>query len=629
MTFFSLESLGRKAGETLSRFPLSIAAAFAGTVVMIMVSHHGHVEPQPHHLYKLAMSCYLVMLSSISVSLYAERFTLSSLKKNISFAVVVLLGILYFYSLPEKVDTITGLRFTLFTIGLHFLVAFVPFMVRAEMNGLWQFNKYVFIRILTSALYSGVLFLGLALALVAIDQLFKANIHDKYYFDLWIVIVGIFNTWFFLSGVPQNLASLEDETSYPKGLKIFTVYVLLPLVCIYLAILYVYGGKILYTAEWPVGWVAYLVIAFSIFGILSFLLIYPLRDNESQRWVRSYSRLFYFLLAPLIVLLFVAIFKRVNMYGITEERYFVILLSCWLTFISVYLIITGGNNIRTIPVSLCIIAFLSSFGPWGAFTVSRNSQMKELTILLDSNHVLKNNMVDTTATHDVLSKDYERIENIVRYIDNVHGYKTLQPLFAQELDSVIPPEGVKREPEWRSNSDFIVDLMKLNKIYAPGDTTEISSLFFKSKANEMMISAGYDFVSGFTLNSYSISDTTKFILKGDTIYLAYSEKDRRINILYKSMDRLMIELGNTLDTLYKSADSGTSRAVKIYGEHILPPDFAVESDSKDWGAKVVFSELRISRKSGSTLLDYATAMLFVKLNVDNVDKENEVGEKKQ
>jgi hypothetical protein len=169
---------------------------------------------------------------------------------------------------------------------------------------------------------------------------------------------------------------------------------------------------------------------------------------------RSYSRAFYFLLAPLIALLFVAIFKRVNTYGITEERYFVILLACWLAFISLYMIVTGGNKIRMIPVSLCIIAFLSSFGPWGAFNISRNSQVKELTTLLDSNHVLKNGVADTTSAHDVTAQDYIRIQDIVRYLDNVHGYKTLQPFFALKLDSVIPPDGVTRFPEWSSNSDI-------------------------------------------------------------------------------------------------------------------------------------------------------------------------------
>src|SRR5258705_4256068 len=296
----SLESLTRKAGETFQRFPLTIAAALAGTIVMVMVFHSHTFETEPFLLYRLAMSCYLVMLLSISVSLYAERFTFSAVKKNIALVGALVLGVLYFFSLPAELGVVSMARFALFVAGLHLLVAFVPFMVRAEVNGLWQFNKYIFIRIFISVLYSAVLFAGLALALVAIDKLFAVHIDDKYFFDLWIIIAGIFNTWFFLSGIPENLPALEDETSYPKGLKIFTVYVLLPLVCVYLVILYAYAAKILITAQWPVGWVGYLVIAFSIFGILSFLLIYPLRSDESQKWVSTYSRLFYFLLLPLI-----------------------------------------------------------------------------------------------------------------------------------------------------------------------------------------------------------------------------------------------------------------------------------------------------------------------------------------
>ena len=45
---------------------------------------------------------------------------------------------------------------------------------------------------------------------------------------LWIVIAGVFETWFFLAGVPKNLEELDESDDYPKGLKIFTQYVLLP-----------------------------------------------------------------------------------------------------------------------------------------------------------------------------------------------------------------------------------------------------------------------------------------------------------------------------------------------------------------------------------------------------------------
>jgi hypothetical protein len=623
---FSLSSLGRKAGETFTRFPLSIIAALAGTMAMLMVSHYDHaLESEPFYLYKIVMSCYLVMLLSISVSLYAERFTFSTLKKDIAFVGVIILGVLYFYSLPQVLDPVSISRFILFVIGLHLLVAFVPFMVRAEVNGLWQFNKYIFIRILTSVLYSGVLFLGLLLALVAIDNLFNVHIEDKYFFDLWIIIAGIFNTWFFLSGVPHNLPALEDETSYPKGLKIFTVYVLLPLVCVYLAILYVYAGKILITAQWPVGWVGNLVIAFSVFGILSFLLVYPLRSDESQKWVSTYSRLFYFLLLPLIALLFAAIFKRVNMYGVTEERYFVVLLACWLAFISIYLILTRGNNIRTIPVSLCLIAFLSSFGPWGAFNVSRNSQMKELTALLDSNHVLKNNVVDTTVTHNVPSADYSRIEDIVQYLNTVHGYQSLQPFFTQNLDSVIHEEHAGRERRAYLYNDKLVGLMKLNKIFSAQDSINASSHYYKNTEHEMTNSRGYDFVAIFNFDGHPHSDSTRLILKSDTLYLFYSDTERKIHLSYKNFEPLILDAGGVMDSIYSVGSSPR----ETLPESVRLADFFLESDNKEWKAKVVFSELSVSKQSGQTSINYGSAMLFVRLNADNVDRENEVGEKKE
>src|SRR5262245_14126028 len=110
MKSFSVETLTRKAGETFLRFPLSIAAALAAPIVMVLVSHRidNYQEPEPFLLYRLAMSCYLVMLLSISVSLYAERFTFSALRKNILFVAAIALGILYFLSLPGKVEVISS-----------------------------------------------------------------------------------------------------------------------------------------------------------------------------------------------------------------------------------------------------------------------------------------------------------------------------------------------------------------------------------------------------------------------------------------------------------------------------------------------------------------------------------------
>ena len=183
------------------------------------------------------MAFYLSMLLTISVSLFTERFVVKHWKKWLIWSTSIVLIALYFLTLPSVEDGVTGIRFVLLAIALHLLVAFAPFVMLREMNGLWQHNKTLFIRILIGGVYSGVLYAGLALAILAIDNLFEVRIHEKFYIDLWLIIAGIFNTWFFLTGVPENIPALERTTDYPKGLKIFTLYVLIPLITVYLVIL--------------------------------------------------------------------------------------------------------------------------------------------------------------------------------------------------------------------------------------------------------------------------------------------------------------------------------------------------------------------------------------------------------
>lgn len=610
MKLFSLSSLSQQAGETLKRFPLALISAAAGTTVMLMLVHKSFSGSEDWQLSRLAMSCYLSMLLAISVSFYAERFTFSAQKKYLSYGLSLGMIALYYFSLPAEFNEKEAIRFLLFTTGLHLVVSFSPFLVRGEMNGMWQFNKNIFIRILISGLFSGVLFVGLTLAMFAVEQLFDLKMQGQYYAYLWIVIAGIFNTWFFLSGVPENIPSLNDTTDYPKGLKIFTVYVLLPLIMIYMVILYLYAGKIVITSNWPVGWVGYMVIAFAVFGILSFLLIYPLRDDETNPWVKFYSRLFYFLLIVPIVLLFTAIYKRINQYGITEERYFVLVLAFWLSFITLYFIVTNGKNIRIIPLSLCLVVFLSSFGPWGAFSVSHNSQFNELTILLDSNHVLINGKVDTSKTHDMQSKDYERANDIVRYITSMHGNEKLQNIFFVNLDSLIAADK-KVDSTSRGENNLILDLLRLNKIE---DVDSDAGIYYRIKNLPMLNSSGYDFTRDFEIYNRDDKYSVDFSAGADSVELIYYSETGLIILSARSFEPHEFNLNNLLDSLPQSDDDEFSQGL-----------LSLDNDNMQWKAKIIFRSISLSMDKGKPKLNSASGTLLLRINDAG---ENEVGEKR-
>ncbi len=197
---------------------------------------------------------------------------------------------------------------------------------------------------------------------------------------------------------------------------------------VYLLILYVYSAKILIQWQLPQGGVAYLVMAFSVAGVFALLLLYPIRDSAEERWIRIFTKRFHLALFPLIVLLGVAIFRRISEYGITENRYLVAALAVWLTGLTLYFLLSKKGDIRWIPLSLCVASFLLAVGPWSIFSYSRQNQAKRFGALLEKYNLLDSNG-KLTGTTMVPTEDYDRLLSGIRYFRNRKEINTLRPFF--------------------------------------------------------------------------------------------------------------------------------------------------------------------------------------------------------
>ena len=79
---------------------------------------------------------------------------------------------------------------------------------------------------------------------------------------------------------------------------------------------------------------------------------------------------------------FIAIFKRIHEYGITENRFFIILLGVWIAFNAGFIIFTKYKMIRIVPISLALIAVLSINGPWNVFKISKGQQLHRFETIL-------------------------------------------------------------------------------------------------------------------------------------------------------------------------------------------------------------------------------------------------------
>lgn len=443
----SLQQTREDAARTLKRFPFALACAGLGTLsALILIDHEGPSVPTMH--YRVLFAAILGLPLFASISLIAERNGWSKATGMMWQVIGALLLAAYGFSVPLELDggPIHHVqRLAMLAVGLCGLLLVGPYLRSGQVNGFWHYSKTLIFRVLLAGVYSGTLFAGLAIALAALENLFGLDIPGRRYAQLWVSIVGLFATWFFLAGIPKDLDSLEGETEYPKGLKVFAQYVLLPLMFVYLVILYAYLAKIVIEWNWPRGWVGGLTLSFAAAGIATLLLLHPIRERTENRWIKAAMRWFWVVMIPPIVMLILALTRRVSEYGLTEARYVGYALGFWLAAMALYFLFSRTKSIKAIPGSLALISLLISFGPWGAFHLSESSQVGRLEGLLTENRILVNGKVHR-ATEKVSPRDAAQISSIVGYLREVHGYGRIEQWFADSPGVDPLGSGSKSKP---------------------------------------------------------------------------------------------------------------------------------------------------------------------------------------
>lgn len=430
----SVQQILQSAVHTFRRFPFVLINALLGTIAAVILADH-EGPAQPTVLFNILLATILGIPLLTALALFTERKKWKKGRNLVLQEAGIVLLAAYGCSVPSDLGEAPGiyiLRLFVNAVALHLAVAFAPFTGREEINGFWQFNKSLFLRLITTIIYTVVLYAGLALALAALDNLFGINVSGKRYAELWFILLGLFNTWSFLAGIPENLHQLEGSTDYPKGIKVFAQYILLPLVLVYLVILYAYLAKILISWSWPQGWVSRLILGFATTGIFSFLLLHPVSNQDENSWIKTASRWFYVGMIPLVIMLLLALWRRISEYGMTEGRYIAVALGIWLAGIVLYFVLSKTKSIKVIPISLSISALLISFGPWGVFQVSEKSQVDRLQGFLTRNQILVEGIVQK-APAPVPQEDSQQISSILSYLHDIHGFDRIQPWFRQSL----------------------------------------------------------------------------------------------------------------------------------------------------------------------------------------------------
>lgn len=207
-------------------------------------------------------------------------------------------------------------------IILYVILALGLSMYKIIRNSGLGFHKYAVSLISGLFKVTGV-FLALDFGLMLLISIFNTLITN---IDTWDTI---YNFQIFLLGFvyfPYALICITDnKDNQSKFLKNFLMYALMPMVIAALAMVYIYGFKILITWSIPSNQVFNICLWIFIIGAVIWTMAnsFIMQENEGKiskyKYVIKYMKYIY---APVILLEVLSIGLRINQYGVTNDRYY-------------------------------------------------------------------------------------------------------------------------------------------------------------------------------------------------------------------------------------------------------------------------------------------------------------------
>lgn len=554
--------------NSFKRFPITIGISTT-LVIMLIILLEKRFQLTPSSrtvLQRVNMIIALGIPLSLCIKLvYEKREGLNRVHKTIGYILGTGILILYYFFLLKDFSTTSIIRYIGVSLFLYLAFSYIPWIDRKE-----DFEFYI-IRVFSSffltIIYSAVLYFGISAILFAIDQLFDVNIPGKFFYYSFLVVAGIFAPSLFLARIPEGNHSF-DKYEYPRSLKILLLYIVIPLITIYSVILYAYFAKIIITRNWPRGLVSHLVLWYSFISVAVIFFITPiLKEN---RWANRFKFWFPKLIIPILIMMFISIGTRIRTYGITENRYFVLVLGLWVFGIMLYFALRKKSKNIIIPITLSIISLNAVFGPLSSFAMSSRSQNDRLQSILRRNKMLVNNKI-VKAPDNMFTDDKMEISMILKYFDTYHSLDDVK--YLEKNFKVSDMESVFGFP------------------YMEKDINESNyfNLFIEDRAIEI---TGYDYL----LEGYKIVDGVK--LK-DNLVASYNMTNNKFNI---KDDELVYE-ADLKDIGLGIIEKHGGNIANIENQNLLNMDQMIFIDEND-KVKVKFMINSISGEKGNRPDEY-------------------------
>ncbi|HZP08912.1 DUF4153 domain-containing protein [Methyloceanibacter sp.] len=322
--------------------------------------------------------------------------------------------------------------------ALLILVGLAAYLGRQGSNAaFWLFNHRLWLGAALAAVGAGLFAAGLVAIIETVKLLFGLTppAHmQEHIATLGLCFVAPVS---FLAFAPSSftdpITAREEGDFTMRAAAALTKFVLVPLLLVYTAILYAYAVKIALAWELPKGTLGGMVVGYLLVGAATLLVGYPSRETGGAH-VRFFFNYWVELTALPVLLLFVAVGRRIADYGVTEQRYLMVLIGVWALILAGLRVARGGDfDLRPVPGVLAALMLAASFGPGGAIGVSVMSQKQQLAELLTAKGMLVEGRIvprGEGAPENPLGSEAWRARSIEWYLNTHRALHLLAPWFA-------------------------------------------------------------------------------------------------------------------------------------------------------------------------------------------------------
>ena len=539
------------------RFPITIILAFLHFITGIYIAEVRSFQSDEF------VEVNLLLFGSIFITamfemLYEKYFYKQNrwLIRGIYSAITFVISIIFFVEYLRTSDYYNIYYFTLIPISIV-LFLLIPILKKKENKE--KYLQSVFSNFVITGIFVAVLWIGIEIILTTVNYLFF-NSGDSLFFRLttysfWF-ITEVFGVSLFLSLLKKPDDNLENY-EFPFIFNLLIKFVIIPLIIIYTGVLYIYMAKVLISMHLPKGLISHLVLWYTAFSVAVMILITPF--TQKDKFFENFKKYFPYFSIPLIFASLFAVFQRTYQYGITENRYYVLISIFWLLFCMILYI--RKMNITGILISLITCLVISVYTPLSSKNVSNFSQSQRLKRMLVKYGALKDGKI-SKITQKLNNSEGSQIYTTIQYISDNSTIAKLN--FKNEKGEVYSTlgdleKGLDVKESWKDYSYRSDD---------EGNYEERKVITYKVKniENSEIISdiAGYDNLIYYrnvynddSINQENESEKYKIILKNKTITINSKDGAELAKINYEDAVKQIafklrtVKLPDTNDTVYE------------------------------------------------------------------------------